>query len=157
MMKKLIVSVLLFGLSGIAAAASAEKASLADIRAQQTEIRSAVLERSGPYKNMPERRRTELAARQTKLLDLIEGKQSVKELDEQQKTEVFNALEWISAAITGKDDDRLICERTRPTGSHRTQRLCFTVAERRGHREGAGKMLVDRPLCWDGCNLGRRN
>ena len=43
---------------------------------------------------------------------------------------LVNASEEINAVLSGKDDDRLICEQRRAIGSNRMQKVCMTVGER---------------------------
>lgn len=111
------------------------------IRSQQSEIRAAVEARNGRYKEMPANTRGELLAKQQHLFHLMEGKQSTQDLNEEQKTEVFNALEWIEAAINGADDERMVCERRPVLGSNRKERVCRTAAQIRAERDSARERL----------------
>lgn len=128
----------------------------ADIRAQQLEIRERVMAKSGQYKDMSPGTRNELVARQDQLLALIEGKDKLDDLSEADKTLAFNTLEWINATITDSENNRMICERARPVGSNRVQRVCATVAERRANREAALRAIGDRPLCPGTCDIPSR-
>ena len=107
------------------------------IRSQQTEIRAAVQAASGRYKDMSVNTRGELLAKQEHLFQLMQGKQSTQDLNEEQKTDVFNTLEWIEAAINKADDERLVCERRPVLGSTRKERICKTVGQMRSERESA--------------------
>lgn len=111
------------------------------IRSQQSEIRAAVQAANGRYKDMPTHTRGELLAKQRQLFHLMEGKQSTQDLNEDQKTEVFNALEWIEAAINSADDERMVCERRQVLGSNRKERVCRTAAQIRAERESARERL----------------
>lgn len=129
---------------------------LEEIREQQTILRQEVIDAEGKFKDMKESDRNELVRRQDGLLKLIDGKTSVSELSEQDKTLAFNELEWIKSAITGAEDQRMICERRRPPGSNRIERICMTVAQRRLAQDAAQKDLLGRPNCFQG-NLACRN
>ncbi len=120
---------------------------LTDIRTQQLEIRERVQTAKGPYKDMTPAERAEIVRRQDELLALIEGKQSLDDLNDPDKVAAFNALEWIKARITDSEDQRVICERARPVGSNRVERICASVAERRANQEAAEIALRNRPLC----------
>lgn len=120
---------------------------LADIRTQQLEIRERVQAAKGAYKDMSAAQRAEIVRRQDELLALIEGKQTLDDLNDPDKVAAFNALEWIKARITDSEDQRVICERARPVGSNRVERICATVAERRANQEAADIALRNRPLC----------
>lgn len=106
-----------------------------DIRSQQAEIRTGVEARSGRYKDMQNTTRAELLRRQVEVLAIIEGKQVPDDLNAEQRTRVFNDLEWIEAAINHTDDERLVCEYTRTVGSNRKQRVCRTPTQIRENRE----------------------
>jgi len=120
-------------------------APIADIRAQQLELREELTAKNGPYKNMSPGKRNELMARQDQLLTLIDGKATLEELSEADKALAFDSLEWINATIADNDDHRIVCERTRPVGSNRVERVCSTVAERRASREAALRSMGDLP------------
>ena len=112
-----------------------------DIRTQQAEIRAGVVARTGRYKDIPPSERTELMTRQNEVLALIEGKSGPSELNPDQRTKVFNHLEWIEAAINKSADERLICERRATIGSNRKERVCRTEAQMREDRERARKQM----------------
>lgn len=112
-----------------------------DIRSQQAEIRAGVVARSGRYRDMAESTRSELLSRQTRVLNTIDGKQVSADLTQEQRTEVFNDLEWIEAAINREDDERMVCEYTRTIGSNRKTRVCRTAEQVREDRERAREEL----------------
>lgn len=112
-----------------------------DIRSQQAEIRAGLVARTGRFQDMTPSERTELMNRQTEVLVMIEGKNTPSELNPDQRTKVFNHLEWIEAAINKTADERLICERRATIGSNRKERVCRTEAQLREERERARKQL----------------
>jgi len=112
-----------------------------DIRTQQAEIREGVTAHSGRYKNLSQSTRTELLVRQAEVLALIKGKQIPDDLSQEQRTEVFNHLEWIEAAINDSQDERLICEQRKTIGSNRRQRVCRTAAQIREDHDRARQEL----------------
>ncbi|MEO6263605.1 MAG: hypothetical protein ABIO58_01310 [Luteimonas sp.] len=123
---------------------------VSEVLAQQQSIRAEVQAGKGRYKAMPSSKREELLARQTKLMQLLDGKQTSSDLTEAQRVEAFNTLEWIEAAINRAEDERTICEREQPTGSHRTVTRCRTVAQIREEREAAEKAVDRRAVCSQG-------
>ena len=137
---KVIVLFLALALPMVASADSGEL-KFDDIRTQQAEIRAGVIARTGRYKNMTPSDRTELMNRQTEVLMMIEGKNAPSELNPDQRTKVFNHLEWIEAALNKFADERLICERRTTIGSNRKERVCRTEAQMREDRERARKQL----------------
>jgi len=124
---------------------------LGDIRAQQLEIRERASAGTGEFKDMSRARRGEIVGHQEAFLRLVDGKNSLDDLNAHDKLRAFNMLEQIKAAITGAEDDRLVCERTRRVGTNRVERICATVAERRAMREQAEKYITQRSWCGDHC------
>lgn len=114
------------------------------IIAQQAQIRAEAIARTGRYKDMPASQRDELFALQDKVAVHLGDRSWTTELPEQDQIAVFNALESIAAIINRAEDERMICERSRPVGSNRTQTICLTVAQRRAEREAAEKQVSYR-------------
>jgi hypothetical protein len=67
----------------------------------------------------------------------LEGKGGMDELNEDERTAVFNAQEEVAALIRGDESERVICRRERPTGSNIGIRTCRTIAEINQAREAA--------------------
>ncbi len=66
----------------------------------------------------------------------LEGVASIDSLNEEAKARVFNDQEQINTILTQAEaDSRLVCTRTKPTGSNRNVTTCETVAERDRRRE----------------------
>lgn len=137
---KAVILALMLAVPAVAAANSGEL-KFDDIRSQQSEIRAGVTARSGRYKDMSANTRTELLHRQTEVLNLIEDKIGPSDLNQDQRTALFNHLEWIEAAINREEDERLICERRTTIGSNRKERVCRTAAQIREERERARNEL----------------
>ena len=116
---------------------------LDQIRTQQAEIRQGVESRTGPYSNMDATKRALLMEKQDFVLRTIEGKQSASELSDNAQMEVFNALEWIEAAINNTEGERMVCRKLRPTGSNMPTRVCKTEEQMRIEREFARKKRED--------------
>ena len=113
----------------------------------QQQIRAEIESGKGKYRGMPSRERKDLYAHQDNLLGLLEGKQSFGELNENDKTEAFNELEWIKARLTQAEDDRLVCEVIRPSGSNLTKRVCKSVKQLRLESQNAREMLDTKGQC----------
>ena len=114
---------------------------LSEIRTQQTELRKEVAKGADIFQAMSEAERKSLTARQDELLAMIEGKEIVRELDDEEQVRAFNLLQEINAMVNDVEDDRVVCEYVRKTGSHRKTKDCATVAERRVRREAAQNNL----------------
>lgn len=118
-----------------AAMAAKQGLELQQVREQQAEIRAGVMAKTGLYAKLNDDKRHELLDRQARMLALIEGKQNAAELSERDRTEVFNTLEWIEGTVNNTGDERLVCERTRKTGTNRLVRTCKTERQWREYRE----------------------
>ncbi|PJJ97533.1 hypothetical protein CO641_11280 [Lysobacteraceae bacterium NML91-0213] len=109
----------------------------AAIVSQQNEIRSEVEQRSGRYRDMAGADRERLLQIQDRVIRQLEGRERTTELSPADRVTLFNDLEQISALVNKAEDDRMVCERTRPIGSNRPVNVCKTVAQRRVEREQA--------------------
>ena len=139
-------------LASTAAFASVDRSVLLidDIRTQQAEIRDDVEARKAPYDDLSASDRNELLQKQSRMLNMLDGKHSTDELNEQQKTEVFNTLEWIKSVANNSGDERMVCERRAVLGSNRKERVCKTAAQWSEEREAARRAMAARGL-WSGC------
>lgn len=121
--------------------AANEGLELQPVRDQQAEIRAGVMAKTGPYAKLSDDKRNELLGKQTRLLAIIDGKQNATELNPRDRTEAFNILEWIEGTVNNSGDERVVCERTRKTGSNRLVRTCRTEREWREARERARRQM----------------
>ena len=149
-------AVLAFSTLAVANQKESTGPTLAEIHAQQTELHADVVAGKAAFKDMSNQDRADLAKRQQEVLGLIEGKQSLDELNDIDKVRAFNLLESIKATIAKNDGDRVICERRKPAGSNRVERFCATVAERRRMQESSSDAMSKRPLC-NGVELCKAN
>jgi hypothetical protein len=138
-------------LASTAAFASVDRSVLLidDIRTQQAEIRDDVEARKAPYDDLSTSDRNELLQKQSRMLHMLEGKQSTNDLNEQQRTEVFNTLEWIASIANNSADERMVCERRAVLGSNRKERVCKTAAQWRQERDAARDIMDSGSICAD--------
>lgn len=148
-MQKLFLFLIAISFSLVAAADRGKPLALAAITSQQAEIRAGLQAGTGRYKDMPGKTKEELLSRQAQVLRLIDGKTSANELDDAERIEVFNNLEWIEAALNNAQGDRMVCTREKVLGSNRTQRVCKTMRQIEAEREFARKNIDSR-----GCAAG---
>jgi hypothetical protein len=120
-----------------------------DIRTQQAEIRNDVEARKAPYDDLSASERSELLQKQARMLQMLDGKRSTNDLNDEQKTEVFNTIEWIKAVANNNADERLVCERRTILGSTRKERVCKTASQWRAEREDAQNMMDRKGVCTD--------
>jgi hypothetical protein len=122
--------------------------STAAIVVQQRQIRSEIEAREGRYKDMPSVKRASILRNQEILFALLEGRASIEELNVEQRTEAFNALQSINAAITSREDERMVCEKRKPVGSNQVERVCRSLAQIKADREAARtNMQVNQGIC----------
>jgi Skp family chaperone for outer membrane proteins len=91
--------------------------------------------------------RASLAAAQSELRDILEGRATMAELDVDAKLRVFNAHERVLALITQAEDDRLVCEQKKRLGSHRHQLVCRTARQLREDRDNTQNELRRTRTC----------
>lgn len=114
------------------------------IRTQQSQIRMDAEARTGRFKHMSERSRSDLFTRQQRVEGLLQGVSKTTELNELQQIDLFNHLEAIEALVNAAEDERMICERYKPVGTKRPKTMCLTVAQRRAANEAAQQEMTTR-------------
>lgn len=124
---------------------------LAAIRAEQVELRALADAGEDPFDSMQTAARRTLVDRQTKLLRLLEGRESFDELRDPGQVEVINLLQEINTIINAVEaNEEFRCEHVRKVGSHRKERVCKTVATRKieseASREALRRMQRSGPL-----------
>lgn len=102
---------------------------------QQQRIREEVTAKRNGWEEVPAKKRSAVLRDQDQLLMLLEGKQTIGDLNPDQQIKAANLLESINAAVTGAGDQRKVCTRERKIGSNFTQRVCRTAGDMRAERE----------------------
>ena len=88
------------------------------------------------YAEMSRAEREEVRGLLDRMTGRLKGVDSVDQLAEDQKVELFNEQERVNAMLVkGYTDSRLICDKRGRTGSHFKETNCQTVAERRRRAE----------------------
>jgi hypothetical protein len=113
-----------------------------DIVVQQSHLRAMVVAGRGPFKDLNTSDRNALVKTQTRVLELLDGRDSIDELRVDEKVELFNHLQLVKAAVTKAEDSRQICERTRIVGSNRFRLLCMNAGEYRDHKRNGKNSLT---------------
>lgn len=135
----------LLAMAGHAVAGDDVVARSGEILAEQRAIRADMDALKGRYADMPLVKREKIAANQDRLFALLEGTVDTSELDPADRTEAFNLQQAIAAAINDREDERIVCERIKRTGSHRVTRVCKSVAQMRAEREAARASMENQP------------
>jgi hypothetical protein len=113
-----------------------------DIVVQQSHLRAMVVAGRGPFKDLNASDRNALVKSQTRVLELLDGRDSIDELRVDEKVELFNHLQSVKAAVTKAEESRQICERTRIVGSNRFRILCMNADEYRDQKRSAQHSLT---------------
>jgi hypothetical protein len=124
---------------------------------QQTDLRSQVIAKKGAFKDLTDIERDELVKKQNRILQLLDSRDDVQQLRAEEKIELFNHLEWVSATVRKAEEDRQVCERSRTVGSNRFQTVCMTAKQYREHKERARQGLRTAVKCQGGNTLGCKN
>lgn len=136
-MKKTLIAFLLAAVPAFAFAAQESQLALAegDFAEQRAEIEEDLAD-GKTYAEINSRDRAEVREALDRISRELEGVDSVAELAEPAKVNVFNEQERINTILTqARADSRMVCDHSRPTGSHRRVTKCQTVAERARRRE----------------------
>jgi hypothetical protein len=144
-----LAALLVMASSAVTAASDPQPPTIRDIVTQQTQLREQVKAGKGAFKDMSKAERKALAERQDRVLQMLGEKQTLDEMPPDQRTVVFNELEWIKAAVTKAEDERKICEYTRTVGSNRMVSVCMTAKEQRENRDGAQQSMRTQYKCDD--------
>jgi hypothetical protein len=145
----ILVALLTWGALALASA-DPQQLTIRDILTQQTQLRAQVVAGKGAFKDMSKAERAALVERQDRVLQMLGGLQTLEDMAPDQRTVVFNDLEWIKAAVTKAEDDRMVCEYTRTVGSNRMQSVCMTAKQQRENRDGSQDSLRRTFKC-DSC------
>jgi hypothetical protein len=90
--------------------------------------------------------REKVKAALARIATVLDQAGGVEQLKEQQKLEVFNDQELVNNILTkAGEDSRLVCKRTKKTGSHMSSNQCMTVAARNRAAEESQDMLRRSP------------
>lgn len=108
---------------------------LPDIRAAQDALKAALDKKDGPYARYSESQRKTLREQQSGIYGLIEGKQSVDELGEDNRVRLANLLMAQKAQLEQSPEDKMVCERVKVLGSNRPKLQCISEARREQLRE----------------------
>ena len=87
------------------------------------------------FKHVDESSKRRLFAAQDTLFAVLKDKQSINELDDEQRIAVYNAQAEITAVLTDAELDRPVCKREKPIGSNMMKTICITKRESREMQE----------------------
>ena len=144
MAAKLLMGILLLGVTTIAAASFGTPPAVGEIMREQRAIREQTENSTGKYSRFKPEAMARLTKAQEKVFRLLDGQQSVEHLNMNQKVELFNALEEVKAVLSDNDQDRLICRRETKVGTTIKETRCATVAQRKELEENSKAFMAPR-------------
>lgn len=136
-MSKTLLMVLLLGFASGASATAEPVVSVIEgsFAAQVRAIKKSLAD-GKTYAEMSRVERGEVHSLLDRMADRLEGVDSVDELSEQSRLDLFNEQERVNAMLVkGYADSRVVCAKRGRTGSHMRENNCQTVAERRRRAE----------------------
>jgi hypothetical protein len=107
----------------------------------QHALRAKLETPSGEYSRFSESDIRKMEAAQDRIFHILDGKTSIDQLNEGQKTDLSNALDQVKATLLANEDNRVICKIERKTGTNLTSRRCETVAQRKANSDEARRMM----------------
>lgn len=126
-------------------------ADAAEFRTQAEQVRAS-MKAGGQYAEVPAQKQKRVDE-QLVHLQAIYDKRGGKPATQRQETEIINVTSEINALLTGNEDERVVCEQVKKTGSNRHERVCQTVAQRSANRDGGKAALREiRPQGRSGSN-----
>lgn len=115
------------------------------VHKEQTQLQAQVRKEQGVFKDIDTGLQNRILANQDRVLELVDGKQSVAELSAEERDELTTTLADIDRLVTKAKDERQVCRKMRPTGSNRPQVVCMTAAQHREAQKRAREALEKRP------------
>ncbi|WP_139350378.1 hypothetical protein [Rhodanobacter sp. B04] len=90
----------------------------------------------GRYGFMDAKEQDEVNSGLSYMQSLFDKYNTVDQMDQQTKVDLFNHQEAVNAILTRRDNNRLVCENVAPVGSHITRTTCRTYGEiQQDHRD----------------------
>ena len=137
----------------LAQRADAEARKITDAEAFIDEIDETLdMARAGTYGRLKKGSMVQAEMSRDKIADLLEGHENAMELQPDERIELYNAQERITAMVRNDDKGRMICKKEIRLGSRFPSTECLTVAQReekaRAGRAGANDTL--RSVCIPG-------
>lgn len=159
MMRKILLATVFLVLGSFALHASAtevfklDATSAEDFRQQAQQLR-VEMAAGGKYAHLVPADQARVGKQLDRLQAIYDKRASGGSVSNLDQVALVNASEDINAALSGDEDQKMVCEQVRKLGSNRTEKVCLTVAQRNAAREAAkADMRERRPLGTKGSGL----
>lgn len=150
MKKNVSVACLLLVAFAVNAAAAADKPAPA-VNADTKESFATVsgwvqkeMHAGGRYEHVTDSERSTVEGKLASMSALLDKKGSVAQMNDAEKTQMFNDQEQVNAILAHRDGDRLVCQTVAPVGSHIPVKSCKTARQLEGDQREAQKFIQDR-------------
>jgi hypothetical protein len=98
----------------------------------------------GRYEHVTDSERSTVEGKLASMSALLDKKGSVAQMNDAEKTQMFNDQEQVNAILAHRDGDRLVCQTVAPVGSHIPVKTCKTARQMEGDQKDAQKFIQDR-------------
>ncbi|MFC3813349.1 hypothetical protein [Lysobacter sp. GCM10012299] len=112
---------------------------------KQDRIRRDATSGAAGFSSLSADKRRELLERQEDLIGIIDGRR-YEELTAEERAQASSEIAWIDSLARQVADERLICERTKKSGTNRVERICMTAQQKREAQEKAQKAMEGRRI-----------
>jgi hypothetical protein len=150
MKKHVSAACILFAAFSLSAAAAADKPAPA-VNADTKETFATVsgwvekeMHSGGRYEHVTDSERSTVEAKLASMSALLDKKGSVAQMNDAEKTQMFNDQEQVNAILAHRDGDRLVCQTVAPVGSHIPVKTCKTARQLEGDQREAQRFIQDR-------------
>ncbi|HEY0229936.1 MAG TPA: hypothetical protein VGC55_01675 [Dokdonella sp.] len=119
----------------------------ADSREKLADVAANVrkeMQQGGRFQYVNPRERDTVNAKFSEMDALFGRSGSVAQMNDDQKTRLFNAQEVINSILTDRDSDRLICKNEPIMGSHVRSKTCRTYGDEQARNSVSAKDMLDR-------------
>jgi len=119
----------------------------ADSREKLADVAANVrreMQAGGRFQYVTARERDTVSAKFSEMDALFGRSGSVAQMNDDQKTQLFNAQEVINSILTDRDSERLICKDEPIIGSHVRSKTCRTYGEEQARNDVSMKNMLDR-------------
>jgi hypothetical protein len=136
-----------FAVNAVAATDKAAPAVNADTKESFATVSGWVtkeMHTGGRYEHVTDSERSTVEGKLASMSTLLDKKGSVAQMNDAEKTQMFNDQEQVNAILAHRDGDRLVCQTVAPVGSHIPVKSCKTARQLEGDQREAQKFIQDR-------------
>lgn len=107
-------------------------------------VRKEMMSDGGRYGDVSDKERQTVDARLTEMGELLDKHGSVAQMQDADKTKMFNNQEEVNSILAKRDGDRMVCKSVAPVGSHIPVKTCKTARQIAQDKRDAEQFLRNR-------------